>query len=427
MIQLQFLNYLLKTKDSSLLLLNNINDEFFSDYKKEYSFITDHISKYGRIPDTETFLANFPDFDIISVNETPKYLITELYKDKNTRYLASTFNKVRNLVNDNKIDDAVTLYTKAAQDMVKETYLNTIDIFHDTSRYVSYTEKSQDYKKFYIKTGFKELDELIGGWDREEELATIVARTGVGKSWSLLKVAIAAAEQGLTVGIYSGEMSDKKVGYRIDTLISHISNKAIMHGDSYVQPEYKKYIDSLPTRFKGTIKILTPSMINGPAGVTALQAFIEKDNLDMLCIDQHSLLEDDRKAKNPVEKAANISKDLKNLQVLKKIPIISVSQQNRESTELGVTTAHIAQSDRIAQDSTVIIFFEQKDNNILVLNLVKSRDSVNGKKIQYALDFDKGVFQYIPSENDGLQGKSEDTSCEQLKEEFMENSGDEVF
>ena len=31
------------------------------------------------------------------------------------------------------------------------------------------------------------------------------------------------------------------------------------------------------------------------------------------------LLDDDRKAKNPVERAANISKDLKNLQVLKKI------------------------------------------------------------------------------------------------------------
>ena len=33
----------------------------------------------------------------------------------------------------------------------------------------------------------------------------------------------------------------------------------------------------------------------------------------MLCIDQHSLLEDDRNARNPVEKASNISKDLKNL------------------------------------------------------------------------------------------------------------------
>ena len=36
MIQLQFLNYLLKTKDSSILSVNNLNEDFFSDYKNEY-------------------------------------------------------------------------------------------------------------------------------------------------------------------------------------------------------------------------------------------------------------------------------------------------------------------------------------------------------------------------------------------------------
>ena len=43
MIQLQVLNYILKTKDSSLLLVNNINKEFFSDYTNEYEYIIDHL------------------------------------------------------------------------------------------------------------------------------------------------------------------------------------------------------------------------------------------------------------------------------------------------------------------------------------------------------------------------------------------------
>ena len=288
-----------------------------------------------------------------------------------------------------------------------------VDIFKDTSRYDAYLEKCNDFNKFYIKTGFKELDEIIGGWDRQEELATIAARTNMGKSWILLKCAIAAMEQGLTVGIYSGEMTDKKVGYRIDTLISHISNSSIIRGNREVQNDYKKYIDSLSEKYSGTIKILTPAMLGGPAGVQALQAFIEKDNLDMLCVDQHSLLEDDRHAKNPVEKASNISKDLKNLQVLKKIPIIAVSQQNRASTENGVDTSHIAQSDRIAQDSTIIIFFEQKDG-LMTMSLVKSRDSVNMKKLTYAIDLDKGIFNYIPEEGNALNGKG----AEELEEEF---------
>ena len=59
--------------------------------------------------------------------------------------------------------------------------------------------------------------------------------------------------------------------------------------------------------------------------------------------------------------------------MLKKIPIIAVSQQNREKTDNGATTANIAQTDRISQDSTILIFLEQKDN-VLTLNLAKSRD-----------------------------------------------------
>ena len=402
--------------------MNNVNEEFFSDYREEYKWIVDHINTYGNCPDLPSFVNKFPEFDVIEVKETDRYLLDELYADYNKRQLAKVFNKVRDLLNQDKTDEAMTVYTSAATDIAKSTHLDSVDIFHDTSRFNKYLDKCNDFNKYYIKTGFAELDECIGGWDRQEELATIVARPGVGKSWVLHKVALAAAEQGLTVGIYSGEMSENKVGYRIDTLISHISNSAIMRGKDDIQLEYKKHMEELPNRFKGTIKILTPAMINGVAGVTALRAFIEKEKLDILCVDQHSLLEDDRRARSPIEKAANISRDLKNLQVLKGIPIIAVSQQNRDSTENGQSTANVAQSDRISQDSTILIFLEQKDG-VLTLNLVKARDSVNGKKLQYAIDLNKGIFTFIPNEDSSSSQKI----SEDLKREFEDTGDDNTF
>lgn len=424
MIQLQFLNRILDTKDPSLIVINNLTEDYFCDYLGEFRYIKTHLDTYGNVPDKESFLNKFPDFDVLSVTETDTYLIDELYQDRNKRFLAKTFNEIRKLLNEGKTEAAMSVYRQASQEMTKAIHLDCVDLVQDTSRYDDYVEKCQDFSKFYIKTGFKELDELIGGWDRNEELATIVARPGVGKSWVLLLVAKAALEQGLRVGIYSGEMSENKVGYRFDTLVSHISNSGIMRGNSYIQNEYKAYIDSLGDKFKGCLKVITPAMINGPAGVTALRAFVEKEKLDILCIDQHSLLEDDRKARNPVDKAANISRDLKNLQVLKKIPIIAVSQQNRGSVDDGPSTANVAQSDRISQDSTVIVFLEQKDG-ILTLNLVKARDSVNGKKIHYAYDFDKGIFTYMPEEGDPLNN----SHCDDLRKEFEDEApdGDDVF
>ena len=101
---MQVINYILETKDSSLITLNNLNEEYFSDYKNEFNFIKNHLNQYGKIPDKETFYSKFDSFPNIKVDESPEYLIKELYNDRNTRFLASTFNKIRSLIQSNKIE-----------------------------------------------------------------------------------------------------------------------------------------------------------------------------------------------------------------------------------------------------------------------------------------------------------------------------------
>lgn len=411
---------MLQTRDHSLLLVNNLDDTFFSDYAEEYQFIREHLSTYGQIPDKLTFANKYSTFDWIEVSENPNYLIDELYRDRNKRNLARIFNGIRDRINNDDVDGAMTLFTSSSQDILSSTHIDCVDIIRDVTRYDAYIERTKDFSKFYVKTGFDELDELIGGWDRFEELGTIVARPGVGKSWVILKCAMSAAKQGLRVGLYSGEMSELKVGYRFDTLAGHISNTGLIHGNAELMNTYKKFLDNLGNEFSGCLKVITPKMIKHSATVTDLEAFIEKEKLDILFVDQHSLMEDQRKAKDPVTRAANISKDLKNLQVLKRIPIIAVSQQNRGAVDENAVldVSHIAQADRIGQDSTVVVFLEQKDH-VLTLHLAKARDAGTGAKLKYAIDLDKGIFDFMPNEDDGLNG----SSCENLKNEFEPEYG----
>ena len=275
MIQLQMLNYLLTTSDDSILKVNNVDDTFFSDYTEEYNFIREHISKYGNVPDKLTFAEKFPDFDWIEVNENPNYLIDELYKDRNKRTLARVFNGVRDRINAGDVEGAMSLFTTSSTEVLSSTHIDCVDIIKNQDRYEHYLERINDFEKYYVKTGFDELDELIGGWDRLEELATIVARPGIGKSWVALRCAIAAARQGLNVGMYSGEMSELKVGYRFDTLAGHISNSKIIHGVADIQNEYKRFLDNVSNEFKGSLKVITPKMIKHAATVTDLEAFIE--------------------------------------------------------------------------------------------------------------------------------------------------------
>lgn len=407
--QLQVLNKVLQTKDFSLIELNNLTEDFFFNYRAEFNYIKNHYEKYQTVPDKLTFINIFPEFDIIEVTEPDNYLIEQLYKDYNSSFIASRFNQIKKLIEEDKTDEAVAYLVKSVDNLHQGSAIQSHDLLNDTSRYDRYLERVTNHDKYYIRTGFPELDNIIGGLDRENENMVIAARTGIGKTWTLLIMAAAAVQQGLRVGIYSGEMSVDKVGYRIDTIIGGINNNVITRGiDTSVQMQYKDYLENLKNGMyskngRGALKILTPNDIAGPATVAALRAFVDKEHLEILFIDQYSLLEDTSHAQTGHERVANISKAVKNLQVMKRIPIVSVAQMNRTKNDDGEKdTTQIGLSDRIGQDATCVIMLDrereylddkktQVKDDKLIMDITKSRDGGTGKLV-YKANFNTGKF-----------------------------------
>lgn len=401
--QAQLLSKIINTKDMSVITLNNLTDKYFFNYKAEFNYIMNHYNQYKTVPDKITFLNVFPDFTLLDVQEPTAFLLEQVYNDYNASYLATRFNEIKKYLESDQTNKAVDYFMKSVEELHTGAVMTCVDLLKDTSRYDHYVERTSDWTKYYISTGFPELDRIIGGIDRENENMVIAARTGRGKTWTLLKMAVAASMQGLTVGIYSGEMTADKVGYRVDTLLGHIKNSSITRGDLYIQQEYKRYMDSLKGTKYGPIKVITPQDINGDANVPMLKAFIEREHLDILFVDQYSLLEDTSHAKVSFERVANISKAIKNLQVEKGIPIISVSQMNRTKNDDGEQdTTQIGLSDRIGQDATIVLMLERKDDQF-TLNLVKSRDGGDGRKLTYYIDLNMGEFTYIPEGNEDVE------------------------
>lgn len=414
--QFQIINKILQNKDYSLITLNNLTADYFFNYVAEYEFIKAHYNTYHTVPDRLTFLDNFPDFVIQDVNEPDSYLIAQLYNDYNQSYLASRFNGMKKLLEADDTEGAMQYMLDSVEKLHIGSAIQCTDIMTDTSRYERYLDMIANQSKYFISTGFEELDKIITGIDRRNENMVIAARTGVGKSWLLLTIAAAAAKQGLTVGIYSGEMSVDKVAYRIDTLLGKIDNRKISRGDLYYKDYYKNYLDGLKCAGYGAIKVLTPNDIAGPATVDALQAFVEKEHIEILFIDQYSLLEDNSHAKTSHEMVANISKSVKKLQVLKQIPIISVAQMNRTKNEdKSQDSSQIALSDRIGQDATIILMLDKQDSEDInhkgsykvTLNLVKSRDGGDGRKLEYLWDFNTGFYRYISNSEDGITSEED--------------------
>lgn len=415
--QIQLLNKIISDKDYSIIADNNLSKDYFPQTSDEFNYIVNHYNKYNQVPDIETFIKTFPKFEVINVTESTEYLISELYRKKNENYLANTFNKIRDLLMKGKTEDAMNVFTSSAEGLSENKKLDAVDILSDTSRYDIYIDKTRDFSKYYVTTGFKELDESLGGGiDRRNAYFVISARAGYGKTLIMIKMAAAAANRGLRVGFYEGEMSVEKIGNRLDTIISHIPNSSINHGRIEISNEYKLFLDNLKNNHNGNLFILTRDMVpDNRMTVNVLKSFVEKYKLDILFVDQISLLDDSHYAKQTFEQAANISKDLKNLQVQKHIPIVLASQQNRASIEEGkyAGTQNLSLSDRIGQDATDVVFITKEDD-IMTFNIAKARDGCKQNVLSYLVDYNKCTWDYIPQENDKLITYNSDNESKEI-------------
>lgn len=399
------INKILTTKNIDIVEENNLTDKYFSNYKAEFNFIKNHYNKYHCIPDKITFQTNFPQFCLVDCNESSEYLISQLQNENLEFFIAQSFNIVANYFNEGKPDKAREYYISSFQNIPDITPITAINLFEDTSRYDSFINKSHEKDKGRITTGLVELDKLLhGGIEKIEENMVISARTGQGKTQLLIKFAVAAAKAGYSVGIYEGEMSNDKLGYRVDTINENLTNSELNNGSSNIESRYKDYINSIKAYGYKLYILNSESVPNYSVTVDTLQAFIKKYKLDILFIDQYDLLDDKNKGKSYSEKTANIARDIKQLQQKEKIPIVSIAQMNRTKNEDGsLDTTQIAGSDSVSRFATTLLMVtQQRDENerrLISIELVKSRDGNDRKKVTYLVNFNTGVYNYIPEED----------------------------
>lgn len=426
MVQLQILNYILSTKSISILVDNGITKDYFTEYPDEYDFILDHNDNYKQVPDMETFVGKFPDFEPIEVTESERYLVDTIREEHLYSQSVPVIKKAAELLKgdaneasrylQSELVNLTPNYTTPAVDIIKNR--NRVDIFRD---------KAEHKDEWFIPTGFPELDDIIFGWQCGEEFGVIFARTGQGKSWILVKMMQHAWQIGKNVGYVSPEMSADKIGYRFDTLNHNFSNKSLVRGDQndISLDDYNKYMDEL-SEHKNKFLVSTPMDFNKQITVSKLRVYAKVNKLDILAIDGITYMTDERykRGDNKTTTLTNISEDLFALSSELKIPILVVVQSNREGVqdkESSDTPAleSIRDSDGISHNATKVISLRQKQES-LIMEVKKNRDGTIGDKLTYLWDIDKGEFQWIPSDSDSAPRERKDERKTEIKKEYKE-------
>ena len=425
MIESQVINYILTTKDYDIIVLNNIDKKYFPNYTPEFEFINKHYITYGNVCDLPTFLEKFPEWEPIQVLETRKYLVDKLIEEYVYNASVPIIKAGANMLTNGDSRTAIDYVKSEFDKLNKFTGVEAVELYSDvTNRYEQYLDRVSNPHKYFITTGFIELDDILGGWDRNEDYVVVTARTNAGKSWWLTKfLNEAAIRDNITVGMYSGEMSEDKVGYRLDTLNSHISNTYLSRGREQAQKDYYNY-QNKPINNK--FYVCTPSSLGGVPTPQKLKAFVDKYHIQLLGIDQYSLLKDSNNTRSRNERFEAISMEIKLLQEQLKIPIIVVAQLNRSAAAKDVGdpgTDMIAGSDRIAQDATTVLSLKSGENGVIEIKVIKHRDGHVGDKLLYNWNADKGEFTYIPSEDDANKG----AKCAEIHKSYNDEDEDCPF
>lgn len=427
MVTLQVISKILATKDTSFLIANNITTDYFIGYEDEIQFILDHQQKYGMVPDKATFLSKFPNIELVEVAESDKYLLDTLKEEYLYYKSVPIIQKSAELLKSDAFA-ASEYMVQALQELQEVGNSNAVDIVAQAqSRFNKYKERQEHQNDWFFTTGFEELDDLVHGIQREEELFVLFARTNQGKSWVLEKMCTHVWQLGFNVGYISPEMSADSIGYRFDTLYQNFSNKALMWGKGEIEEEqYSDYIEKLTQR-NNKFLVATPIDFGRNITVTKLNNFIRANKLDLIAIDGITYMTDERyrRGDNKTTTLTNIAEDLMLLSTECHVPVLVVVQANREGkveedSEKTPDLETIRDSDGIAQNASKVISIRQMKNGVLQLGVKKQRFGPVGGKLLYRWDIDKGDFAFVPSYDDAQPKERTQRNVESARRQFKD-------
>ena len=417
MVELQILSKVLNTKDMSIITDNYLTEDYFPTYIDEYNYIKNHFEQYHTVPDIASFISTFQDFERLDVDETDRYLVDTIREEHLYSQSVPVIKKSAELLKANA-NDAVKYLQSQITSLQPNYSIPVVDIIHSQERADIFEDKANHKDKWFIPTGFEELDDVIGGWQCGEEFGVVFARTGNCKSWVIIKMAQHAWKIGKVPGYISPEMSAVKIGYRFDTVYGNLSNSALNKGLQNVlsSDDYRNYLAEL-SKHDNAFYVSTPADFNNDITVTKLKNWVQSNKVDILFIDGITYLKDERykKGDNKTTSLTNISEDLMQLSCKLKIPIIVVVQSNRGGVDKETPELEdIRDSDGISHNATKVLSVRHKEEYLTIV-VKKNRDYVTGTKLEYLADIDTGNYTYVERSDGNMSNNIKDDEVETPK------------
>lgn len=377
----KLISRILMRQDITEALDKGITPSLFLDEaaRDAFGWIYEFYRKYGAVPSLDLFEQEFPDFRLPQAKEPVAYYADLVIQDY-----------IRKKSEDVLIQDAPKLLSdpEAGLDSLLSNLQRLINVARPSEDVIS-TEVIEDrikqYEQLKTKRGidgypykWDSINDLTGG-AHAEELITIAARPGVGKTFFMVILLSHFWELGLRPMFVTKEMSTTQIMRRFDAVHFKLPYREFRSGMLSEGME-KRYIRGLQE-----MKKKHPFYLIGQEVMTfsSLRGKIEKYRPDIVLLDGLYLMHDEHNARTGWERVTNLSRGAKELAQKYKIPLIVSTQLSREGdlARRGggeLTLSSIGYSDAIGQDSDVVFALvrttDMKLNNEMKVLPLKVRE-----------------------------------------------------
>jgi replicative DNA helicase len=324
-----------KNKDISALFAEGV-DEMFLTHGDVWAALKSYYFKYKTVPDVEVLKERYEDFQIPEVKGNTEYYVErmrdEFIKNKVKSILLAGNNSLKGDSPERALEkiqaDLASLnkYTASIKD------LDLTDFAAAEKHYDIVRQKSAMMGGSPgIPFGFRAMDLAVPTGMAPGHLIVIIGWPAKGKTWFSIKLAENAWRRGFKPMIISAEMSAANMRDRVYTVMGQGTFRA----DDLVRGNVNA--DDLRAFGKKITEDRDSFIVISPEGLTditpqIIQSKIDIHKPDLLIVDYHQLLMDNRRTEQMTPRAMNLSRELKMLATSNNIPVIDITAATSEET-----------------------------------------------------------------------------------------------
>lgn len=207
-----------------------------------------------------------------------------------------------------------------------------------------------------LESSLSVINKTFGGW-QNSDLTIVAGRPGMGKTAFMIQQMVDVAQKGISVGVFSLEMSAEQIAGRVLTNFTDIKNSSVLRkglNETEIQQYWsrKEELIELPIHIDDTPSISIQN-IRTKAKMLKL-----KYDIKILFVDYLQLITYEN-AKTREQEISNISRGLKSIAKELDIPVVALSQLSREVEKRPnkrPLLSDLRDSGSIEQDADEVIF-----------------------------------------------------------------------